>query len=279
MCMYRADWTYQRSSRLTLEGGGELRRSRASQFAQALELTRPQFAVRENFSAVNDGSHPLTCSRGCRRGAPSSRPGVRVDHSTLTGHTSASPWIETRWPLSGVLDRARRGSGIYRQEPDFAEVKGLRGADLDELRSYHFDAGVEGPLGRLDDVAGFRLQPRGSRLSLACPAPNSATIDGRLVLPSFTSQYENSLDGPLSRYRARRCSAARPNGLSGWIAYNLAFDAIPQHAHRRGLFRRLRPAAHAERVRRLPIQRSHELQRAFPRRQQLPCAWLLRIAP
>ena len=42
----------------------------------------------------------------------------------------------------------RAGAGIYRQEPEFVEVKGVRGADLDAMRSYHADVAVEGPLVR-----------------------------------------------------------------------------------------------------------------------------------
>ena len=42
----------------------------------------------------------------------------------------------------------RAGGGIYRQEPEFAEVKGLRGSNLDAMRSYHSDVAIEGPLVR-----------------------------------------------------------------------------------------------------------------------------------
>ena len=49
--IYRADWTYSRSPRVMVEGGGEVRRSSESRFEQGLELLRPEFAVRENFSA------------------------------------------------------------------------------------------------------------------------------------------------------------------------------------------------------------------------------------
>jgi len=45
---------------------------------------------------------------------------------------------------------------------------------------------------------------------------------GRLVLPSFTTRYENALDGH-SRGVELVVQRRSPNGLSGWIAYNLAF--------------------------------------------------------
>ncbi len=216
--MYRADLTFQRSSRLTLEAGGEIRRSRASQFAQARGLVRPQFEVREDFTASTTATSSYVLAR-ISQGRGSLAPGVRVDHSTLTGHTSASPWIETRWPLPASLI-ARAAGGIYRQEPDFAEVKGRRGAELKEFRSYHFDAGVEGPLGR---SMTWQLSAY-NRQDYDYPwLPNAEfrAVNGRLALPSFTSRYENSLEGQ-SRGVELVLQRRTPNGLSGWIAYNLA---------------------------------------------------------
>ncbi len=217
--LYRADWTYLRSSQLTLEGGGELRRSRASQFAQSFELTRPQFVVREDFSAATTAPSAYLLAR-ISQGRAVVVPGVRIDHSTLTGHTSASPWVETRWPLPASLI-GRVAGGIYRQEPDFAEVEGLRGADLDELRSYHFDAGVEGKLGRLMTWQASAYN-REDRDYPWLPGAEFREIDGRLILPSFTSRYESSLDGH-SRGIELVVQRRTPNGLSGWVAYNLAF--------------------------------------------------------
>ena len=129
-----------------VEGGGEIRRSSESRFEQGLELLRPEFELRENFSASAIAASSYVLTR-LTQGRAVIAPGVRVDHSTLTGHTSASPWIESRWPLSSSLV-LRAGGGIYRQEPEFAEVKGLRGSNLDAMRSYHADVAVEGPLVR-----------------------------------------------------------------------------------------------------------------------------------
>ena len=95
--MYRADWTYSRSARVTVEGGGELRRSSESRFEQGLELQRPEFVTRENFSASAFAASSYVLAR-FMRGRTSLSPGVRVDHSTLTGRTSVSPWIEARQP-------------------------------------------------------------------------------------------------------------------------------------------------------------------------------------
>src|SRR6202011_4335542 len=48
-------------------------------------------------------------------------PGVRIDHWSLTGNTTASPWLEGVWPITPSLI-VRAGGGVYRQEPGFVEV-------------------------------------------------------------------------------------------------------------------------------------------------------------
>jgi hypothetical protein len=218
--LYRADWTYSRSAGMTFEGGGEFRRSSESRFEQGLELLQPVFVVRENFSASASAASSYVLARATR-GRAAIAPGVRVDYSTLTGHTSVSPWVETRWPMSRTLVM-RAGGGIYRQEPEFAEVKGLRGSDLDAMRSYHADVAIEGPLAR-SVTWQLSAYNREDRDYIWLPdAEFRVTDDGRLVLPSFTSRYENSLDGH-SRGVELLVQRRSPNGLSGWMAYNLAF--------------------------------------------------------
>jgi hypothetical protein len=216
--IYRADWSFLKSARLMLEGGGEVRRTSESRFEQGLELTRPQFAIRENFSASAVAASSYVITR-FTRGRAVIAPGVRVDHSTLTGHTSASPWIESRWPLSSSFV-LRAGGGVYRQEPEFVEVKGLRGSNLVAMRSYHSDVGVEGPLMRSIawQVSAYNREDRGYPW---LPGAYFRVVDGELVLPSFRTRYQNALDG---RSRGVELVVQRrsPNGLSGWVAYNLA---------------------------------------------------------
>ena len=147
-------------------------------------------------------------------------PGVRVDNSTLTGRTSASPWIESRWPLTSAL-AVRAGGGIYRQEPEFVEVKGLRGSDLDAMRSYHADVAIEGALADAVtwQVSAYNREDR--RYAWLPDSEFRVSSDDRLVLPSFTSHYESALDGH-SRGVELLLQRRSPNGLSEWIAYNFA---------------------------------------------------------
>ena len=85
--MYRADWTYSRSPALTFEGSGDVRRSKESRFDQGFLLS-PEFALRESYSAsaLAAGSYALA---RIAKGRAIFAPGIRVDHSTLSGHTSA----------------------------------------------------------------------------------------------------------------------------------------------------------------------------------------------
>lgn len=216
--LYRADWSYARSSRLMLEGGGEVRRTSESRFEQGLDLLRPVFVHRENFSAAAYSASSYLLARVTKRRATFT-PGVRVDHSTLTGRSAASPWLEARVPLAAryVL---RAGGGVYRQEPAFVEVKGLRGSDLDAMRSYHADIAIEGPLLRSItwQVSAYNREDRGYPW---LPGAEFRIANNRLIIPSFTSRYENALDGH-SRGVEVLVQRRSPNGLSGWVAYNLA---------------------------------------------------------
>ena len=216
--IYRADWTYARTPQLTFEGGGDIRQSKESRFDLGF-LLNPELSQFENYNASALAASSYVLAR-IARGRATFAPGVRVDHSTLTGHTSASPWIETRWPLSSSLV-ARAGGGIYRQEPEFAEVKGLRGSDLEAMRSYHADIGVEGPLARAMtwQVSAYNREDRAYPW---LPDAEFRVENGRLVLPSFTTRYENAIDGH-SRGVELVVQRRSPNGLSGWVAYNLAF--------------------------------------------------------
>jgi hypothetical protein len=54
------------------------------------------------------------------------------------------------------------------------------------------------------------------------PGAEFTLVNGALFLPSLTSRYQNALDGH-SRGFELLLQRRSPNGLSGWIAYDLAF--------------------------------------------------------
>jgi hypothetical protein len=163
---------------------------------------------------------------------------------------------------------ARAGGGIYRQEPEFVEVKGLRGSELDAMRSYHADIGVEGPLSR-SMTWQVSAYDREDRAYPWLPDAEFRVENGRLVLPSFTTRYENALDGH-SRGVELAVKRRSPNGLSGWVAYNLAFTEYRTRTAAR-LSTPIRPAAHAERVRRLPLSDRTSFSARFRAAAIFPC--------
>ncbi len=94
------------------------------------------------------------------------------------------------------------------------------GSNLDAMRSYHSDVGVEGPLERSVtwQVSAYNREDRDYPW---LPGAQFRVANGRLVLPSFTTRYDNARDGH-SRGVELVVHRRSPNGLSGWIAYNLA---------------------------------------------------------
>jgi hypothetical protein len=152
---------------------------------------------------------------------------VRVDAFSLSGRTTASPWLQAMVPLGGTLT-LRSGAGIHRQEPDFAEVLGSRGsATLREERAYHTDVGVEGRIG-----AAARWQVtaynREDRDLLRLPLSETAVVNGVLVNPSLTTTYVNALDGH-ARGVEVLVERQAANGLSGWVSYALGFSKYRDH--------------------------------------------------
>src|SRR5262249_45464972 len=122
--IYRADASFAVAPTVTLEGGGELRRSAATGREQRLAGGR--FQSREDFDAGNTNESIYAQAKVAAPKGVTITPGARVDHRGLTATTSVSPWIQALWPLTPAL-AVRAGAGVYHQEPEFAEVLGARG--------------------------------------------------------------------------------------------------------------------------------------------------------
>src|SRR5688572_16144992 len=91
------------------------------------------------------------------------------------------------------------------------------------MRSYHSDVGVEGPLTRSVtwQVSAYNREDRDYPWLPSAYFWVGDGEDDRLVLPSFTTRYESALDGH-SRGVELVLQRRSPNGLSGWVAYDLA---------------------------------------------------------
>ena len=164
-----------------------------------------------------------------------------------------------------VVVRPAHGRRHLSSGREFAEVRVLRGSNLDAMRRCT-PTGRRRSTRRSVDVAGVAVN-REDRDYPWLPARSFGWPPAVSSCTSFTTQYENA-PTPLARVElvVQRRS---PTSLR-LIAYNLAStryrDKVPAKSRRR-----VRSAAYGEYVRRLPLQRSHELQRAFPRRSTSLC--------
>lgn len=223
--LYRADWSSAPRSGVALEGGGDARLAAASALEQRPSGSR--FVVRESFNDSAVAASAYAQARFASAAGASIVPGVRVDHWSLTHDTTASPWLQGVWPIARVAT-LRAGGGIYRQEPGFGEVLGVRGTPaVRPQRAYHADAGVEGRLG-----ATLRWQAtvyqREDRDLLRLPDTEMRLVKGVLQLASLTSHYQNALDG-YSRGIEWLVERRTRNGLSGWVSYALGFNRYRDH--------------------------------------------------
>lgn len=148
-------------------------------------------------------------------------PGVRIDRFTLTHGRTTSPWMQVDWTLARGM-HARAGVGVYHQFPAFDQVWGSRsGPTLAPERAIQADVSVDGPAGSrgLWQVTLFsrrerdRLRARDAEMRLVSGVPRQ---------PARTPTYDNTLTG-YSRGLELVLERRSPNGVSGWLAYTLAF--------------------------------------------------------
>jgi hypothetical protein len=223
--LYRADWSFAPNSRFVAEGGGEARWSMAARRDQGLAFFTPRFEVRQDFDDKAFATSAYGLVRVTRPGGAALTPGARLDHSGLTGTTKISPWLEGTWPLAPRVT-LRGGAGVYRQDPSFEQVVGLRGtASLKPETAYHTDIGVEGRIGAAT-VWQMTVYNREERDIISLPGARIRMSEGpgvQVVLPSLTSRFENAQSGHARGIEVlvRRQS---PNGWSGWASYALGFN-------------------------------------------------------
>ena len=218
--IYRMDGSFSPTAQLLFEGGGEARHR--SGIGREQRLSGGRFLTREAYDSAETAVSVYGQLRlGWSSGA-SIAPGVRVDRRSLVERTTASPWVQTLWPVTARV-AVRAGAGVHHQEPDFAEVLGARGtANLRSERAYHADIGVEGRIGTFGrwQVTAY---DREDRDLLRLPDTDLRVVNGVVVNGSVTSHYVNALDGHARgiEWLVQRQSS---NGFSGWASYALGFS-------------------------------------------------------
>ena len=136
--------------------------------------------------------------------------------------TTASPWVLAEVKL-GSSFTLRGGAGIHRQVPGFEETFGLRqGPALVPERAIHTDVGIEQTVGA-DARWQVTFYNRARARRPAAAGERAALVDGRVVLPSPSDRWENSLDG-YARGVEMLFQRRSTSGLSGWVWYSLGFN-------------------------------------------------------
>lgn len=212
----RVEAQHQRTSRLSFDAGGEIDAYHESRHRQ-----RP--IVGTTYRVVNDyaASAERVGAYGAARWSPmpsvTLSPGLRVDHWSLTGKSTGSPWLQAQWrPRPGTSLRA--ATGLYQQFPHFEQIVGAWGTPgLERERATHLDVGVEQTIGAAARVQ-VTVYDREERGMLRRPGAETRLVDGRLVRGSTAARYETRLDG-YARGVEILVHRLDTSGISGWVSY------------------------------------------------------------
>jgi hypothetical protein len=213
----RVDSSVRVASRLQADAGIQAEWTDETRFRQRFSSALGRYRTINDFSARGTRSGGYAQLR-LTTGPLTLVPGARADHWTLTGETTASPWLQGEWKLSSVAS-IRGGTGVYRQFPEFQEVVGALGTrDARAERARQYDLGFEQRMG-----AAMRWQvtifDREEAGFFRRPAAETRLVNGRVVRGSATAVYQPSLDG-FARGVELLVQRRSTRGVSGWLAYS-----------------------------------------------------------
>ncbi len=151
-------------------------------------------------------------------------PGARADHWSLTGETTASPWLQGDWKLTSTMS-LRGGAGVYRQFPDFDQVIGSLGQrDARAQRATQYDLGFEQRLGQSMrwQVTVYDREEHGF---FRRPGAETRLVLGRVVRGSTSAPFQQSLDG-FARGVELLVQRKSTSGVSGWLSYSFGRNRV-----------------------------------------------------
>ena len=215
---WRVDASFAPTTDVVVEFGGDAERlDGRSAIVRQFSATTPQITLNtyDEHAAAASAYGQVRFALGSRLTVT---PGSRIDHWSLTGATTASPWVNGEFRLS-ERTRLRAGSGIYRQFPDLDEVHGIHGGgdDLQPERALHVDAGIEQALPRQTRVL-FNVYMREERDVLWAPGAEPQIVSNVVSPGAFNAPWVNALSGDArgAEIVVRRDAA---DGFSGWAGY------------------------------------------------------------
>jgi len=224
---YRADMTFEPSAASTIKAGVQTQNDSGRLAIMGYGWTDPSHetveTLRDDRYAGQTWRHGAYVSYRWRASRSwTFSPGVRADRLTLTGETTASPWMSLSWTPTSKWE-VTAGTGIYHQYPDLYKVLGPTpgGRDMRAERTWHTDVSVSHQLSDRTTVvaSAYTWQERnGMRLLNSEPR----ILDDQLFWPNYKGQwYANTLQGS-SRGLELMIENKNPNGLSGWLSYALS---------------------------------------------------------
>jgi len=215
---WRADASFAPTTDVVVEFGGDAERlDGRSAIVRQFSATTPQITLNtyDEHAAAASAYGQVRFALGSRLTVT---PGSRIDHWSLTGATTASPWVNGEFRLS-ERTRLRAGSGIYRQFPDLDEVHGIHGGgdDLQPERALHVDAGIEQAMPRQTRIL-FNVYMREERDVLWAPGAEPQIVSNVVSPGAFNAPWVNALSGDArgAEIVVRRDAA---DGFSGWAGY------------------------------------------------------------
>ncbi|HEY7450476.1 MAG TPA: TonB-dependent receptor [Vicinamibacterales bacterium] len=216
---WRADASFSPAPRVVVEFGGDAQRLQGrSTLLRQLSATTAQVVLNDYDERAAAGSAygQVRLGLGARLTVT---PGTRVDYWSLTGSTTASPWVNASFHLS-ERTRLRGGSGIYRQFPDLDAVYGIHGGGrlLQPERALHLDAGIEHSLPHQIRLL-FTAYSRRERDVLWTPASEPRRTPVGTISPGlFGVPWVNGLRGE-ARGAEIVVRREATDGFSGWAGY------------------------------------------------------------
>jgi hypothetical protein len=216
---WRADASFSPAPRVVVEFGGDAQRLQGrSTLLRQLSATTAQVVLNDYDERAAAGSAygQVRLGLGARLTVT---PGTRVDYWSLTGSTTASPWVNASFHLS-ERTRLRGGSGIYRQFPDLDAVYGIHGGGrlLQPERALHLDAGIEHSLPHQIRLL-FTAYSRRERDVLWTPGSEPRRTPVGTISPGlFGVPWVNGLRGE-ARGAEIVVRREATDGFSGWAGY------------------------------------------------------------
>jgi hypothetical protein len=210
----RVDATIDLGRGVNLESGAQAERT--AQWRLRQRYIRPLYRVVNDYDAAGTRGGLYSLVRWTS-GPVTFAPGARADRWSVTGETTASPWIQAEWRATPATT-VRGGAGIYRQFPEFEHAVGaLRVADATASRADQYDLGLERRIGEAlrVQVTAYRRDERGF---FRRPGAETLYSGWRLVVGDPRAPFEQRLDGE-SQGVEFLLQRRHPNGLSGWISY------------------------------------------------------------